>query len=390
MSNQNLAGGERIQTRAIAGAGNDFPKQQPVALPIVQTANFLIDDELNAAFDQGDYRTKYLYTRHSNPTVDALQRRLGELHSAEDAVCMASGMAALSAAFIGLTEPGDGVLADTVLYGATTTFLSKYLKSMGREVVFTDFADADGVDAALASLARPRLVHGETFSNPLLRVLDLPRIAAQAHAAGALLTVDNTFANPTVCRPLEHGADVVISSLSKSVAGHSDVHGGLVCGEHEHIQSVWHAMIHLGSCLDPHAAYLIWRGLKTISMRTDTAAENATLISAALSQHPDVERVYQPSIDGSPWLRHRGAMLAFVVRGGNERAKALMNALHVLVPATSLGGVESLVSLPYNTSHRTPEAQQKIGLLPGTVRLSVGCEHPDDLIADLSQALAAT
>ncbi|MFT6396474.1 MAG: cystathionine beta-lyase/cystathionine gamma-synthase [Bradymonadia bacterium] len=381
---------EKIQTRAIAGAGNDFPKQRPVALPIVQTTNFLIDDELNAAFDRGDYRTQYLYTRHSNPTVDALQRRLAELHTAEDSVCMASGMAAISAAFVGLTEPGDGVLADTVLYGATTTFLSKYLAAMGREVVFADFSDVDAVDSALARLARPRLVYGETFSNPLLRVLDLPRIAAQAHAVGALLAVDNTFANPTVCRPLEHSADIVISSLSKSVSGHSDVHGGLVCGKHEHVQQVWHAMIHLGSCLDPHAAYLIWRGLKTISMRTDTAAENALLICDALASHRGVERVYQPPVQDCPWLRHRGSMLAFVVQGGNKRAKALMNALRVMVPATSLGGVETLVSLPYNTSHRTRDAQEKVGLLPGTVRLSVGCEHPDDLIADLQQAMAAT
>ncbi len=381
---------EKIQTRAIAGAGNDFPKQQPVALPIAQTATFIIDDELNAAFDAGDYRTKYLYTRHSNPTVDALQGRLAELHSAEDAVCMASGMAAISATFVGLTEPGDGVLADTVLYGATTTFLAKYLAAMGRQIVFADFADPDAVDAALATLTQPRLVHGETLSNPLLRVLDLPRIAEQAHRAGALLTVDNTFANPTVCRPLEHGADIVISSLSKSISGHSDVHGGLVCGKHEHIQSVWHAMIHLGSCLDPHAAYLIWRGLKTIAMRTDTAADNARVISDALRAHSEVERVYQPVVKDCDWLRHRGAMLAFVVRGGNERAKALMKALQIMVPATSLGGVETLVSLPYNTSHRTLEAQQNIGLLPGTVRLSVGCEHPDDLIGDLSQALVTT
>ena len=381
---------DKVATRAIAGAHGDFPSQRPVALPIVQSANFLIDDALNEALDEGDYRTQYLYTRHSNPTVDALQRRLGELHSAEDAVCLASGMAAISAMFIGLTEPGDGVVADTVLYGATTTFLSTFLARMGREVVFADFADPAAIDAAIGSLARPRIVHGETFSNPLVRTLDLPRVVAQAHTAGALMTVDNTFANPAVCRPLEHGADVVLSSLSKSVSGHSDVHGGLVCGAHALIQPVWHAMIHLGSCLDPHAAYLIWRGLKTIAMRTEAAAANTGVVAAALGQNPHVQRVYRADVADRAWLCGGCNVLAFVIGGGNERARALMSALRVVVPATSLGGVESLVSLPYNTSHRTAEAQRQIGLLPGTVRLSVGCEDAGDLVADLNQAIEAS
>jgi methionine-gamma-lyase len=303
---------------------------------------------------------------------------------------MASGMAAISAMFIGLTEPGDGVVADTVLYGATTTFLSAYLRGMGREIAFADYRDPASLDAALASLSRPRLVHGETFSNPLVHTLDLPRVAAQAHAAGALLTVDNTFANPVVCRPLENGADVVLASLSKSLSGHSDVHGGLVCGAHTLVQPVWHAMIHLGSCLDPHAAYLIWRGLKTITMRTAVAASNTQVVAEALSKHPQVKRVYRADVDGKRWIHGQCSIVAFVIDGGNERAKALMSALRIIVPATSLGGVESLVSLPYNTSHRTREAQEQIGLLPGTLRFSVGCEDAEDLVEDLMQAIAAS
>lgn len=381
---------QKPATRAIAGARTDLPRQRPVALPIAQTANFHIDDELNDALDAGDFRTKYLYTRHSNPTVDALQNRLAELHMAEDAVCFASGMGALSATFIGLTEPGDGVVADTVLYGATTTFLSQYLAGMGRQIAFADFRDADAVERALDSLDRPRLIHGETFANPLLQTLDLPRIAAQAHAAGALLTVDNTFANPLVCQPLAHGADIVVSSLSKSVSGHSDVHGGLVCGRRELVESVWHAMIHLGSCLDPHAAYLIWRGLKTIAMRTEAAANNTRRVAEALQRHPDVEQIYVSEWQGKPWLSGPCNLLALVVHGGNERAKDVLNEMRVIVAATSLGGVESLASLPYNSSHRTVEAQQRIGLLPGTIRLSVGCEAPSDIIRDLTAALDAS
>ena len=381
---------QRFATRAIAGPPVDGPGQRPVALPIAQTANFHIDAALNEALDAGDYRTQYLYTRHSNPTVGALQRRLAELHGADDAVCLSSGMAAISATFIALTGPGDGVLADTFLYGATTTFLSEYLARMGRQVVFADYRDADAVWAALESLDRPRVVHGETFANPLLQALDLPRLADQAHGAGAVLMVDNTFANPTVCRPLEHGADVVISSLSKSISGHSDVHGGLVCGRGELVEPVWRAMIHLGSCLDPHAAYLIWRGLKTVAMRTETAARNTSVVADALRAADGVTRIYEADWRGRPWLDGPCNLVAFVVEGGNERAKALLDSLSVIVPATSLGGVESLVSLPYNSSHRTKEAQERIGLLPGTIRLSIGCEDPDDLVRDLLTALRAS
>lgn len=380
------------QTAVVRGHHHEqLPGQQPVTLPIVQTTTFVMDAALNAAFERGDYRSEYLYTRHANPTIDVLQRRLAELHSAEDAVCFASGMAAVSTALIALTAPGDGVLADTLLYGATNTFLGEYLTAMGRQVAFAPLADADAARAALDSLERPRLVYGETLANPLVQALDLPAAAALADRAGALLLVDNTFAGPMLCRPLEHGADVVIESLSKSIAGHSDVHGGLVCGSAELVAPVWRGMVHLGGCLDPHAAWMIWRGAKTLAMRTSAAQDNARLVAAALRAEPRVERVYFADEDAGAahWLDGPGAMLSFVVRGGDAAAQRFMDALQFITPATSLGGVESLVSLPYNTSHRTKLSQERIGLLPGTVRLSVGCETAVDLVEDVRRALAS-
>jgi methionine-gamma-lyase len=215
--------------------------------------------------------------------------------------------------------------------------------------------------------------------------------AAQARALGMRLMIDNTFANPLLCRPLALGADLVVESLSKSISGHSDVHGGFVAGAAAPVRLAWDAMVHLGSCLDPHAAALIWRGLKTAVVRTDASCERATALVGWL-QEQGVERVFHPSLQPG-WratLTAGGPMLSFVVTGGDARAERLLQALKVATPATSLGGVETLVSLPYNTSHRTPEARAQIGLLPGTVRLSVGIEAFEDLRDDLAQALAAS
>jgi cystathionine beta-lyase/cystathionine gamma-synthase len=375
------------RTRVIAAAEPAPAAQVPVALPIVQTATFVYDDALTAAMAAGDYRSQYLYTRHSNPTFDALQQRLAELHGADDGVCFASGMAAIASALVPLTRERRTIVADTVLYGAATTLLTHYLADMGRRVVFFDLGDPDA-RATAAAQDDVGVVYCETLSNPLVRPLDLPAAVQVARAAGAHLVVDNTFANPLVCRPLEHGADLVVESLTKSISGHSDVHGGLVAGSRELVGPVWHAMVHLGGCLDPHAAYLIWRGLKTLALRTDASQQNARAVAAALRTVASVEHVYFDETP-RPWLHGTGSMLAFVVRGGDAAAQRVLDSLRIVTAATSLGGVESLASLPHNTSHRTEQARRLVGLRPGTVRLSVGCEDVADLIADLSRAIAA-
>lgn len=367
--------------------------QVPVGLPIVQSSTFEIDDALDAAMDAGDYRSQFLYTRYANPTVDALQRRLTALHGAEDGVCFASGMAAISSTFFALTSAGDAVVADTLLYGQTHTFLTEYLRDAGRSVTFAPFSDEDALGRALAQARAATgggtvLAYAETLSNPLAIPLDLPRVAAQTRAAGATLLVDNTFANPLLCRPLEHGADVVIESLTKSIGGHSDVVGGAVLADAARAAKIWRTMLHLGGCIDPHAAFLVFRGLKTLALRTSASQSNARALASALRDTAGVTQVWYPDVSDAPWLDGSGAMLAFAIDGGNEAAHRVMDALQIVTPATSLGGVESLVSLPYNTSHRTPESRKNVGLVPGTVRLSVGCEAEADLIGDVRAAIA--
>lgn len=376
---------------AVVARWVDPRQQQPVALPIYQTTTFVMDDALVSAMARGDYRSEYLYTRMGNPTVRALEERLAALHGAEDGLCTASGMAALSAALIGNTAPGDGVVAANQLYGVTTALLVRFLARMGREVVFADTSNPEAIAAAAASLVKPAWLLVETISNPLMEVSPIAAQAAQARGLGMRLMVDNTFANPLLCRPLALGADLVVESLSKSISGHSDVHGGLVAGAVEPVRLAWDAMVHLGSCLDPHAAALIWRGLKTVVVRTDASCQRAAALVGWLMEQ-GIAQVFHPSLQPS-WqatLTAGGPMLSFVVAGGDARAERLLQALKVATPATSLGGVETLVSLPYNTSHRTPEARAQIGLLPGTVRLSVGIEAFEDLRDDLAQALAAS
>lgn len=376
------------ETRAVERHRAPGAHQLPVVGPIVQSTTFVLDDALNDAMAAGDYRSQFLYTRMGNPTVRALEELLADLHGAEDCVATASGMGALSAALFGQLAPGRTVLADVQIYGVTRTLLGQFMVPAGRHVRYVDFADEAALTEAAAALGPGDWLLGETISNPLVQPLDVARAARVAHTRGARLLVDNTFANPLVCRPLELGADLVVESLSKSIAGHSDVHGGAVLGDRTLIHPVWNAMLVLGPCLDPHAAWLIHRGARTLGVRTRAMCATARTIAARLQSHPAVLRVYAP-IEPPAGLRDTGSMVAFVVDGGDVAAHRVLDALRVATPATSLGGVETLASLPYNTSHRTPEARAAVGLQPGTVRLSVGLEDVEDLWADLARSLDA-
>lgn len=371
----------------VSRAAPDTLGQVPVALPICQSTTFVLDDAMNAAMEAGDYRGGWLYTRMGNPTVAALEERLAALHQGEAAVATASGMGALSAALFALTSPGDTVLVDTQLYGVTDSLLRRYLEPAGRRIVREDFRDLPAVTRRLEEGVQWML--GETVANPLLQVLPIASLAERAHAHGARLMVDNTFANPLLCRPLELGAHVVIESLSKSIAGHSDVHGGAVVADRAVVTEVWEAMLHLGACLDPHAAAMIFRGMKTLAMRTQVSGANTAYLSERLRAMDGVLRVHAAE-GGCGVLMGTCPMLAFELEGGDARAQRWLDALQLIVPATSLGGVESLACLPMNTSHRSAEARARTGLQPGTVRLSVGCEDADALAQDIAQAVVAS
>ena len=318
------------------------------------------------------------------------------LEGAEAGQAFASGMAAITSTVFTAVPPGGRVVAARELYGETFTLFTEFLSATGRTATFVEIEDLDrwrhelpGADAAYV----------ETLSNPMLRLADLPAIAGLAHDAGATAIVDSTFASPVNVRPTEHGFDLVVHSATKYLNGHSDLTAGVVVGSRPLIAKIAGLAKTFGGCLQPTAAATLDRSLKTLVVRIQRHNENGLAIARWLEGHPEVEAAIYPMLDSHPDHELAGRLLAggsgvvsFVVSGGDERAGALMNKLRLITQATSLGGVESLLSAPYNTSHRQLTVAQRgaLGILPGTLRLSVGIEDAGDLIDDLDRALAQT
>jgi cystathionine beta-lyase/cystathionine gamma-synthase len=372
----------------------------PVIPPIYQTTTFELDDRAYADIQGTGGLHETWYSRFSNPTVSAAADEIARLERARHGLATASGMAAIATTLVTLLRPGDTIVASRQVYGDTGDLLARDLAGLGVEVVRVDAFDTAGWLAAIAT-HRPRVVYGETLSNPQLRVMDIPRVAAAAHDVGATVVIDNTFATPYCTRPLELGADVVVESATKFLAGHSDVVAGAICTNdvalHEDIQR---RIITFGGALDPHAAFLVWRGLRTFRVRLAESVGAATALATDLATIDDVTAVIHPSrgdhpdadvvdrvLTGAP-----GAMLTFVVTGGDERALRLVRALEVAVEATSLGGVETLASLPFNSSHFNMTEQERLeaGILPGMVRLAIGLEGHDLLLEDITRAIKAS
>src|SRR3954449_7060038 len=316
-----------------------------------------------------------------------------------------SGMGAIATGLLSLLRQGDRVVAAQQVYGDTRDLLVRDLPSWGFDVVQVDAVDLDAWRAAVAG-GPTRLLYVETLANPQLELADLPALARIAHDAGAHLVVDNTFATPYNVQPLVLGADLVVHSATKFLNGHSDAIAGVVVGAYDLVREVQRRVITLGTCLDPHAASLVWRGMQTFELRLTRANRTARTLAGALSAEQDVVAVRHPSLPGYPRadvagrvLRRdddgrlrTGAMVAFTVVGGDDRALRLMRSLEVAREATSLGGVETLVSTPFNSSHfsLTAEERQAARIDDGMIRLSVGLEDPAELIADLTSALEGT
>jgi cystathionine beta-lyase/cystathionine gamma-synthase len=373
----------------------------PVVPPIYQTTTFELDDlAYRDIEDEGGLHETW-YSRFNNPTVDAAAADVARLHRAGQTLMTASGMAAIATTLVTLLRSGDTIVASRQVYGDTDDLLARDLPALGIRVERVDTFDTDGWLAAIAE-HRPAVVYGETLSNPQLRLMDIPTVAAAAHQAGARIVIDNTFASPFCTRPLELGVDVVVESATKFLAGHSDVVAGAVTTMdrdlHEQIQR---RMITFGGCLDPHAAFLVWRGMRTFRVRLAESCRTAASLAAVMETEPGISRVVHPSRADHPdagtvvdrvMPDARGAMLTLVVDGGDERALQVVRHLEVAVEATSLGGVETLASLPFNSSHfnMSPEERLAAGILPGMVRLSVGLEGEVALHDDLRQALKQT
>ena len=385
-------------TRAVRAASRVPPvRQTPTSVPIYQTATFSsADGEELAAVLSGE-QPGYAYSRIDNPTSGALGDAVADLHGAEAGIALATGMAAIHAALLSVLRGGDRILIGRVGYGTTRTQVRSAFERLGVRVDEVDTTDTAAVGRALADTPA-RVLHVETIANPTCVVADLPALAEAAHRAGALLTVDNTFASPAICRPLDHGADLVIESATKYLSGHSDVMAGAVVGGRERIRAVRAAQIDTGATLAPLSAFLVLRGIATLPVRMERQTRTALALAAFFEGAPGVARVIYPGLPSHPQadVAHRildagGAMLAVELAGGREAGRIVFDTLRIPERTASLGSVHTMVVHPPSSSHRalTGEQLAAAGITEGLLRISVGLEDEADLLADFGAALAA-
>ena len=379
----------RFETRAIHAGQTSDPENGAVMTPVYFTTTFEQDAPAVP-------RNGWEYSRSGNPTRKALEENLASLEGGRFGLAFASGLAATNT-MCSLLRPGDHVIAGNDLYGGTYRLFTKLFEHYGVEFSFVNASDNDAVRAAL----RPstRFIYLESPTNPLLSICDIAACAEMAHAVGAKTVVDNTFATPYLQRPLELGADLVLHSLSKYLGGHSDVIGGaLVTNDEELNQNLAFYQNAAGGQLGPMDSFLFLRGTKTLAVRMDRHCENARRIADHLAAHPEVSKVFYPGLTSHPGhevaarqMSDFGGMISFELTGGLEAAKTFSTATEIFILAESLGGVESLVEVPPLMTHASipAEERRKAGLNDGLVRLSVGIEHADDLLADVDQALEA-
>ncbi len=376
--------------------GRHEARPGPLAPPIVQTSTFAFGSAAEMRRHLEGDEELFLYTRYANPTVRELEESLAAVEDAESALALSSGMAAMTTAVASLVRAGDEVLASSSLYGGTVRLLTDLLPRFGVDARFLDAADLACIDRVAGE--RSRLLIVESPTNPVLEIVDLEAVCAAAHARGLAVVVDNTFATPFLQRPLARGADLVMHSLTKALAGHSDVIGGALAGSRERIAAARATMKTLGGCMDPHAAFLVLRGIKTLHLRVERQCHNALALARRLEGHQTVRRVLYPGLPSHPGheiarrqMAAFGGIVTLVLAGGLPAAERFYDRLRLVARAASLGGVESLASLPVHTSHYgLPEDKlREAGIDPGMVRLSLGVEDASDLIADVERALGA-
>lgn len=383
----------RPETAAVRGASDLEKKNGPVAPPIYQTSTFEVtdnDEQVRVT------PTDHYYTRWGNPTWTLAEETIAAIEAAEAARTFASGMGAITTTMLALLKTGDHIVAQRDIYGGVMKFFSQWLPRVGIETTFVNTNDYEGYARAI----RPntRMLYVESPTNPTLRVIDMKKTAAIAEQRGIVSMIDSTFGTPINQRPTEHGFDLVMHSGTKYLSGHADLTCGVVSGRRELIERIHETRTTLGNCMDPHAAWLLIRGMKTLAVRVARQNENALRVAEFLEQHAKVQRVHYP------WLKSHsqydiareqmsggGGMVTFEVDGTGEDARRVSEAMRMFTLATSLGGVESLVSIPVLTSHAMISAEERaaMGVNEQMIRLSVGIESVEDLLADLDQALLA-
>lgn len=390
-----------FQTRAVH-AGERVPSADyvPVATPIWPSVGYLYEsmDDLDAVF-AGTKRGQ-VYLRYSNPTVEAFEAAIADLEQAEAAQAYSSGMAAIHASLLAAgVKAGASVVAALDVYGATFSLLRSLFKSLGADIRMVNVSDHAEVEAALKETGAV-VLYVESISNPLLKIADIPALASLAHRHGASLLVDNTFASPYLLNPFRHGADFVIHSATKYLAGHGDVLAGVVATSKENKSKLFELNKLVGGVLGPFEAWLALRGLKTLPLRMKQQCQNAQQVAAWLTKHPRIKKVNYPGLPTHPQYelaqrlfegRGCGGMLSFEIEGADKaQIYRFMEALTICLPATTLGDVYSLVLHPASSSHRslTAEERAQVGIPDGLVRLSAGIESTEDILSDLESALS--
>jgi cystathionine beta-lyase/cystathionine gamma-synthase len=392
--------GKSIFTRAVhAGEGSPRPDFQPVSTPIYNTVGFIYEamEDLDKIF--GDEREGFVYARYGNPTNSALEEALASLEGGESALTFGSGMAAVHASLLAAgVKHGTSLLAAYDIYGATYAICSRLLPEMGVRVRFVDVANLEELSRMLAE-TRPVALILETISNPLMKVADVPTICQLSHRVGAKVIVDNTFATPVLFLPLEHGADFCVHSTTKYIGGHGDVLGGAIITSKKNRATLHEIIKMTGGNLGPTEAWLTQRGVKTLPLRMRQHCLNAMEVARRLESHPGIARVNYPGLSSHP--QHEladklfssglfGGMISFEIRdAGRERVFRFMESLKLIIPATTLGDVYSLVLYPPMSSHRalSPEERARVGIRESLIRLSVGIEEASEIIEDLEKAL---
>jgi methionine-gamma-lyase len=383
-----------FNSKLIHGTGNHDPKGS-ATMPIYQTSTFLFQNADHGAACFSGESDGYIYTRIGNPTITALEQQVALLENGFGGVATGSGMGAVNTLYMTLLEKNSHVVSSAAVYGPSRVVLEKQYSRFGVESTFVNTADADEVRKAI----RPntKLLYIETPANPTMDITDLQACCTIAKAHGIPVAVDNTFSSPYLQRPIEFGADIVLHSMTKFINGHADIVAGmLVAKDEEMYRKLRSMMINLGCNMDPHQAYLVIRGLKTLGIRMERSQENAMKIAEFLESHPKIEWVKYPGLKSHPQydlakkqMKGPGAVISFELKGGLYAGKVLMDNVKIAILAVSLGGVETLIQHPASMTHSkvSNEAKLLAGITDGLVRYSVGIEDAEDLINDLKQAL---
>ena len=365
-------------------------------VPIYQTSTFAFRNADEGARRFAGEDDGYIYTRLGNPTIATLERQIAILEKGFGGVAVASGMAAVSTIYVAFLKAGDHIVSTAAVYGPSRGIMESYFRKFGVESTYLSTADLDAVRAAI----RPntRMLYVETPTNPTMELSDICALSAIAREHKLVMVVDNTFSSPFLQRPIEMGADIVFHSMTKFINGHADIVAGMIVARNEELyKTVRQAMIGMGGNMDPHQAYLVLRGVKTLALRVQRAPENAQKVAEYLESHPKVAWVKYPGLKSHPQhelakkqMDGPGAMISFELKGGLKAGKVLMDNVRLALLAVSLGGIETLIQHPASMTHSkmAKEKREAAGISDGLVRFSVGIEDLKDIIADLDQALA--